>query len=91
MPAIYCGVSNCWKGSGKRHSFPNPEKNRVLFDKWVNLCGNSRLKSERTPNQVFTNCRVCSLHFKPEDFGPNQKLKKGVLPSLLLPGMLIGM
>lgn len=86
MPSIYCSVNDCWKSGESKHRFPNPLTNKALFDKWVNLCGNKRLISEMTPAKIYSNCRVCALHFLPEDFGPNRTLKKGVLPSVKLPG-----
>ncbi|XP_050298940.1 uncharacterized protein LOC126737896 [Anthonomus grandis grandis] len=41
-----------------------------------------------TPEKIYNNCRICALHFLPQDFGANKILKKDVLPSLNLPGLL---
>lgn len=89
MPAAPCIVNNCYKDGESKHRFPNPALYKELFNKWVLLCGNRRLISEMTPVQIYNNCRVCSFHFLPEDFGFNRKLKKGVLPSVKLPSKFI--
>lgn len=87
MPSLQCSVSGCYKSTESKHRFPNPAKSsKTIFNKWVNLCGNKRLKEAMAPEKIFTNCRVCALHFLPEDFGPNKVLKKGVCPSVNLPG-----
>ncbi|ENN71032.1 hypothetical protein YQE_12431, partial [Dendroctonus ponderosae] len=78
------GVDGCWKSSASKHQFPNPVKNKELCDEWICLTGNKRLL-EMTTEKIFSNCRVCSLHFKSEDFGPNRRLKRGVKPSQNLP------
>lgn len=87
MPA--CSVNGCYKSFHSKHTFPNPSNNRIMFNKWVSLCGNRRLVVEMIPEKVYKNCRVCSLHFMAKDFGPNNILKKGALPSLNLPGMFL--
>lgn len=89
MPSAPCSVNSCYKSIHSKHCFPNPGKDRHRFNKWVSLCGNRRLVAEMTPEKVYKNCRVCALHFMPNDFGPNKILKKGVLPSLNLPGMFL--
>ena len=85
MPAGPCSVYNCYKDGESKHRFPNPAKNKELFNKWVLLCGNKRLISEMTPERIYDSCRVCSFHFLPEEIGLNRRLKKGVVPSLKLP------
>lgn len=89
MPGGPCCVHSCLKGGRSKHRFPDPAKNKLLFDNWLILCGNPRLAKEMTPAQVYNSYRVCSLHFMDEDFDANQRLKKGVLPSLKLPGTFI--
>lgn len=87
MPSTPCVVPTCFKSNNCRHRFPCPTKYREMFDKWIVLCGNRRLITEMSPDNVYKTCRICSLHFTAQDFGNHNRLKNGVLPSLNLPGM----
>lgn len=92
MVGIYCSVNYCWEpygGKAKKHRFPNPAKNLDLFNKWVLLCDNKRLReSHMTPERIYKNCRICHKHFDENDFIANDILKNTALPHLNLPGSL---
>ncbi|CAG9763990.1 unnamed protein product [Ceutorhynchus assimilis] len=87
MPAICC-ISTCMKSGTSKHCFLNPAKDKQRFERWIILCGNQRLVTETTPEQVYKSYRVCSLHFCEKDVGSNGKLKPTVVPSLSLPAPL---
>ncbi|CAG9833278.1 unnamed protein product [Diabrotica balteata] len=87
MPPINCCVQRCWKSTTSKHRFPDPQKYADLFNQWVHLVGDKNLL-DKDPQKVYTSNRVCSIHFKAEDFGPNNRLKTGVLPSINLPASL---
>ncbi|CAH0555046.1 unnamed protein product [Brassicogethes aeneus] len=85
MVGFYCAVDTCWGSTASKHTFPNPNKNNDLFNKWVTLCKNKRLM-EMEPKKIYTNCRVCRLHFTEEDFERNNRLKRKTYPTKSLPG-----
>ncbi|CAH0547545.1 unnamed protein product [Brassicogethes aeneus] len=85
MVGTNCSVDGCWGSKEKKHRFPNPKKYMLLFKKWVALCQNKRLK-EKSPEKVYNNCRVCSIHFETSDFGPNKTIKRTAFPKLNMPG-----
>lgn len=87
MVGVYCAVRDCYGSKGIKHRFPNPAKTLNLFNKWVDLCDNSRLIKEYTREKVYSNCRICHEHFAVGDIGHNNKLLPGVYPKLNLPGM----
>ncbi|XP_072398747.1 uncharacterized protein [Diabrotica undecimpunctata] len=84
MGPIRCCVKTCWKSPESKHRFPNPRKQKNLFDKWVSVIGNPELL-EKTPEKIYANNRVCSYHFAQCDFTLNHKLKQNVFPTVNLP------
>ncbi|XP_045509102.1 uncharacterized protein LOC123704708 [Colias croceus] len=75
---MYCVVKNCksfWKPNSdiKFHSFP---KNEVKRKKWLSIVP--------IKGKMYQHARICSLHFKPEDYDPGKKfLLKNVVPFYL--------
>nr|CAI5847354.1 unnamed protein product [Callosobruchus analis] len=83
-----CAVKGCKCYVSVGHKFPNPRKFNRLFQKWINSTGNEALAGLE-PITVYNNCRVCHRHFAEDDTHTNNRLKKGVVPSLNLPVPLI--
>lgn len=81
MVGVYCSVKNCSFKNGSKHRFPNPQKDLNRFDVWVSFCGNNELEST-TQDKIYSNCRICSGHFLPKDFGRNNVLLKTAVPSI---------
>ena len=92
----HCCVPMCSKNSKRNpnvsfHKFPLPEKDRELHKRWLD-------EIRRDEGKDFTvnkHTKVCSEHFKAEDFTPghraskdgrrsNPQLKPGVVPSVFL-------
>ncbi|CAG4974675.1 unnamed protein product [Colias eurytheme] len=75
---MYCVVKNCksfWKPNSdiKFHSFP---KNEVKKNKWLSIVP--------IKGKMYQHARICSLHFKPEDYDRGKKfLLKNVVPFYL--------
>ncbi|KAK5648071.1 hypothetical protein RI129_002963 [Pyrocoelia pectoralis] len=84
MPGIYCTVEGCWDSKESKHRFPNSNIYPELFRKWLDLC-NKKALFDLPPNLVYSNYRVCRLHFAEEDFGRNNRLLKTAYPKLRLP------
>lgn len=82
MPFI-CAVSGCFDKTSPKHLFPHPNKERILFDTWVNQTGNNAL-CILDPMVVYKNYRVCHQHFTVEDITRNMYRKKTAVPSLHL-------
>lgn len=80
-----CVVLNCDHFEPAKYVFPNPGKHPELFCKWIQLCGNPRL-TERNPNTIQANEKLCINHFKDSDFTSKGKLLRKSIPSLNLPG-----
>ncbi|KAK5648631.1 hypothetical protein RI129_003523 [Pyrocoelia pectoralis] len=87
MPGIYCTVEGCWDSKESKHRFPNSNIYPELFRKWLDLC-NKKALFDLPPNLVYSNYRVCRLHFAEEDFGRNNRLLKTAYPKLRLPGIM---
>lgn len=81
-------VKDCYLSKSSKHRFPNPVKDMTRFQKWLLLCGNLELRGQ-PPERVYSHFRVCADHFLPNDFGPNNVLKKTAVPSLNLSGMIL--
>ena len=79
-----CAVVGCNDLDSHRHRFPNPAKNKDLFQRWIQLTGDVSLYS-LSPSLVYSSCRVCHRHFRDEDRATNMYLKKGSVPMLHLP------
>lgn len=82
----YCSVAGCRDRESTRHCFPNPNRNKELFQKWLEACGNEMLL-KMTPEQLHRTRRVCHLHFRVEDRSTNMYLKKDAYPVLNLPSV----
>ena len=73
---IICG------NKGTRGFFTFPANNPFLRREWLNQCGRTVVKDHD---------KICSKHFKPDDFYPRRSqnqcllLRKNVVPSLNLP------
>lgn len=80
-----CAVKGCEDKKGTRHRFPNPCKDRIRYNKWVELTGNAKLYDVE-PMRVYENYRVCHSHFTDDSKSANMYIKRTSLPSLLLPG-----
>lgn len=65
---------------------PNPAKYQKTFKRWLVAVNNKQLMT-LPENYVFEHYRVCSKHFVQNDIGTNNKLKKGSVPQLFLPGI----
>ncbi|CAG4974670.1 unnamed protein product [Colias eurytheme] len=75
---MYCVVKDCksfWKPNCdiKFHGFP---KNEVKRKKWLSIVP--------IKGKMYQHAKICSLHFKPEDYEPGNKfLLKNVVPFYL--------
>ncbi|KAH7933921.1 hypothetical protein HPB49_019155 [Dermacentor silvarum] len=79
----YCCVPNC-KSDGKHKiagvSFHEIPAESTLREAWIRAID----RPDWTPNVSSNYSRVCSKHFKDEDFtnGQRRRLKKGIVPAL---------
>nr|XP_022920598.1 uncharacterized protein LOC111429042 [Onthophagus taurus] len=80
-----CAISGCIQRYGSFYRFPNPQMYPEMYQRWVLCCGREDLL-QYEQLRVYNNFRVCEKHFRREDVGRNNKLLKGVVPSLNLPG-----
>lgn len=84
-----CAVFGCTPSKqDSRHCFPNPQKNKELFRKWISVVGNTKL-FELSEEYVYSHFRICTKHFLQEDIGTNRTLKKTACPKLFLPGIVL--
>lgn len=79
-----CAVIGCDDRTSTRHRFPNPEKDKPRFGRWIQLSGNEKLV-DMEPKRVYQNYRICHTHFSSESKACNMFLKRTSLPSLHLP------
>ncbi|XP_063898859.1 uncharacterized protein LOC135119108 [Helicoverpa armigera] len=83
-----CCVPGCTNGldtTGYLHKFPNPDKDRQLFNTWVFHIGGDILQLEN--NHIFKYRRVCNDHFEPKYWCRNNRLAKGAVPTKNMPGL----
>ena len=75
-PAVYrCSVPQCTAAMRRAHqgdlgAFSLPVKKTELFKQWLSAIKNPRLNENSTPKEI-RNARVCTRHFKPEEFQRN--------------------
>lgn len=81
---VKCCVPGCMDRSARRHRFPNPTKDRLRFEKWIELIGNTKLVG-LDPIKIFNNRRVCHVHFDESVHTTNMYNTKTSLTSLNLP------
>lgn len=79
MNSLCCSVKSCKNGAekgAKSFSFPTVQAER---SQWIQFCGYSEDLS-----WVSDNAKICSSHFKDEDFATvrKEKLKDGSIPSM---------
>ncbi|KAH9632253.1 hypothetical protein HF086_002888 [Spodoptera exigua] len=67
------------------HKFPNPVKDRQLFNTWVYSIGGDILQLEN--NHIFKYRRVCHVHFEPKYWCRNNRLAKGAVSTKNMPGL----
>uniref|UniRef100_A0A3B5ASI0 THAP domain-containing protein 1 n=1 Tax=Stegastes partitus TaxID=144197 RepID=A0A3B5ASI0_9TELE len=88
MPGV-CSVPGCmgYKEARSRgvvfHSLPTRDPERCR--KWLKAIHNPKF-DENTPVIKYGNIRVCSQHFKPEDYEPDIVLNQNVISLLLSSG-----
>ncbi|KAJ8711918.1 hypothetical protein PYW08_008872 [Mythimna loreyi] len=78
-----CANSLDTAGPGNFHKFPNPVKDRQLFNTWVYSIGGDILQLEN--NHIFKYRRVCHVHFEPKYWCRNNRLAKGAVPTKNMP------
>ena len=91
--AYGCGNSHKDKGKGiSLHKFP---EDPALKDKWAFVMRRKGFQCSRRRNEHSKYSFVCSVHFKPEDFEPEEKsqedrkrvrLKKNAIPTIFTTG-----
>ncbi|XP_071052895.1 uncharacterized protein [Onthophagus taurus] len=81
---VGCAINGCLDIKSSRHRFPNPHKQPERFKKWIIVSGNAML-FELDPDKVYSNRRVCHVHFQESDITSNQFIARDSIPSLRLP------
>lgn len=66
------------------HKFPNPVKDKELFNSWVYAIGGDILQLENI--HIFKHRRVCHIHFEEKYWCRNNRLSNIALPTKHLPG-----
>lgn len=94
MPFKCCVLGCKYEGKNGFHSFPSDQSAAA---QWIEL---SQVKKkdtlmDRSKNKALSHSfyLICKNHFKPSDYDSNgngdRRLKKGVVPSLCLPNVLL--
>ncbi|GJQ87985.1 hypothetical protein Trydic_g12912 [Trypoxylus dichotomus] len=78
-----CAVHGCSNKRSPRHRFPNPSIRPASFRAWVAACANE--VTQKNPQLLHKNHRVCHVQFYGEDRASKSYLKKNAVPSLFLP------
>eukprot|EP00102_Acyrthosiphon_pisum_P027956 XP_016665166.1 PREDICTED: uncharacterized protein LOC107885909 [Acyrthosiphon pisum] len=80
--AYKCCVKGCSYKGGTSHRFPNPRKNLLMFQKWMEVIGNDDFKDMES-SVIYEKCRVCSNHFSKENFSSGTKvINRNAFPHL---------
>lgn len=66
------------------HRFPNPAKNKNLFNTWIYAVGGDILQLE--DNHIFKYRRVCHLHFERKYWCRNNRISNIAIPTQNMPG-----
>lgn len=66
------------------HKFPNPNKDKELFNTWVYSIGGDILQLEN--EYIFKYRRVCRGHFEQKYWCRNNRLSKEAVPTISMPG-----
>ncbi|CAB3231574.1 unnamed protein product [Arctia plantaginis] len=88
MSITKCCVPGCPNSSGSEeilHKFPNPERERELFNTWLYAIGGDIVQLEN--NHIFKYRRVCHLHFEEKYWCRNNRLSKIAVPTKNMPGL----
>lgn len=82
---MYCCVPNCYEQHSRRHRFPRPNLNPLLFEIWVSAIKNPLFKN-KTKQQIHKNYLVCDRHFDDKVKVPetHRGLKCEAFPTLFL-------
>ncbi|KPJ19999.1 hypothetical protein RR48_01231 [Papilio machaon] len=87
MSNTKCCVADCENNSGSSetlHKFPNPKKNKALFNSWVYSVGGNILGLEN--DHIFKYRRVCHKHFEDKYLCRNNRISSIAIPTLHMPG-----
>ncbi|XP_045510054.1 uncharacterized protein LOC123705355 [Colias croceus] len=79
------GCANSLDAAANLHKFPNPNKDRQLFNTWVFSIGGDILQLEN--KHIFKYRRICHVHFEPKHWCRNNRLAKGAVPTKNMPGL----
>lgn len=66
------------------HKFPNPDKDKQLFNTWIYYVGGDILQLEN--HHIFKYRRICHVHFEQKYWCRNNRLTKEAVPTQSLPG-----
>lgn len=66
------------------HKFPNPAKDKELFNTWVHSIGGDILHLGN--NHIFKYRRVCRVHFEEKYWCQYNRITKDAVPKINMPG-----